>query len=372
MTPLSRLFLASAVLASVVCAAPAPSTRSFRAGPLIPVGPRPVAVVLADFNGDQALDLASADSGANTVSVVYGDGRGGFAGPHSFEALPSPHLLAVAEVNGDGRPDLFVSAHDSNDVAVLLNQGQGFARRTVTVFSAGKGHNHGLASADVNGDGNADLTAGHQDLSRIAVLLGDGQGGFRPAPESLLTTGASPYPHTMADLNGDRKPDLVVPSVQGNTIDVFLGAGNARLTSAGSASTGIARPYFVTTGDFTGDGKLDLAVSHDDTSRLAVLIGDGRGGFRHAPGSPFDAGRRGWTLAAGDLSGDGKLDLAMAGDRVIQLFYGDGHGRFVRGPKLLPAADGWQVIAADLNRDGKLDLVAPATDRDAVQVFLAE
>lgn len=372
MTPFSRLFLASAVLAAVVCAAPAPSTRSFRAGPLVPVGRSPVAVVIADFNGDEALDIASANSGANTVSVVYGDGRGGFADPHSFEALPSPHLLVVAEVNGDGRFDLFVSAHDSNYVVVLLNQGNGFTRRTVGVFSAGKGHNHGLASADLNADGKADLTVGHQDLSRIAVLLGDGEGGFRPAPESPLTTGDSPYPHTLADLDGDRKLDLVVPSVQGNTINVFLGAGEARLISAGTASTGIARPYFVTTGDFTGDGKLDLAVSHDDTSRLAVLIGDGRGGFRHAPGSPFDAGRRGWTLATGDLNGDGKLDLALAGDRVIQLFYGDGYGRFTRGSNLPLAADGWQVITADLNRDGKLDLVAPTPDRDAVQIFLAQ
>lgn len=327
--------------------------------------------MIADFDGDGAADIASADAASNTVSILRGNGKGGFERPRSFPALEVPHLLVAADVNRDGKPDLVVTAHDSNDAVLLVNGGTSFQRRVITIFRDTKPHNHGLAMGDMNGDGNVDLTFGQQDLSQIAILLGDGRGGFRPAAGSPVATGRDPYPHVLTDVNGDGKLDLVVPAVRGNEINILLGRGDGTFSAAGAASTGIARPYFVTVADFSRDGRVDLVVAHDDTSRVAILLGEGRGSFRQAPGSPVDAGQRGWVIAAADVNGDGRLDGAISGGRVIQLLQGDGTGRLTVGAQLPLAGNTWQIKAADVNGDGKIDLIVPAPDRDSIQVFLA-
>lgn len=363
-----RLVLGFLAAALVVCAAPAPRRTSFDAGSLFPAGQRPQALALADFDGDGSTDIATADGAGNTVSILRGNGRGGFAAPRSFPAMTEPHILAVGDVNGDRRPDLVVTSHDSNDAVILLNQKSGFERRVVPAFPEGKPHNHGLAVADINRDGRADLTFGHQDLGQVAVLLG---GDFRAAPGSPVATPGSPYPHTLADVNADQKLDLVVPAVSGNAIRVLMGNGDGTFAPATSVSTGIARPYFVGVADFNRDARMDLVITHDDTSRVALLLGDGKGGFTHAPGSPFESPQRGSATETADLNADGKVDMAIAGGGYIQIFHGDGKGGMTRGPQLTLAADVWRLRSGDLNRDGRIDLVAPAAERNAVQVFLA-
>ena len=60
-------------------------TPSFSPATSFPVGPNPQAVVTADFNNDGRLDLATANAGGNTVSVLLGDGRGGFGAANHFD-----------------------------------------------------------------------------------------------------------------------------------------------------------------------------------------------------------------------------------------------------------------------------------------------
>src|SRR5579872_6530850 len=72
-------------------------TPSFSPATSFPVGPNPQAVVTADFNNDGRLDLATANAGGNTVSVLLGDGRGGFGAANHFAAGPGPRSMAVGD-----------------------------------------------------------------------------------------------------------------------------------------------------------------------------------------------------------------------------------------------------------------------------------
>lgn len=338
-----------------------------------PTGARPTSVVLSDFDGDRNPDILVACSGTDSVSLLLGDGRGGFGARRSFPAMARPHLLAVGDFNRDRRPDVVVSAHDADEIVVLMNDGRGnLQRRTQTrAFPGEKGHNHGLAVGDLNGDGDADVTVGHQDLGRVAVLLGDGGGEFRPASDSLVEAGRAPYPHALADVNSDGRLDLIVPDVAGNRIRLLAGDGSGRFRALPAVSTGIERPYFVVARDVNADGKIDLIVTHDDTNRVATLLGDGRGGFRHAPSSPFDGGARSWTEAVADLNGDGHEDLALAGGGSVRIFDGDGRGGFRFRMSLATRGESWDVTLADVNGDGRADVVTPSSAAGAVHVFLA-
>lgn len=367
---LLSLLLGCSVGAQQAMFAPAPGS------PFAVTG-QPGDLALADVDGNQTLDIMTAGSGG--LSVLIGDGRGGFrkAPGSPFAAGPSPHFVAVGDLNGDRKLDLAATSHDSNDVYVLLGAGDGSFRPApgspFPAFANVKPHNHGLALVDANGDGRLDITAGHQEAGRVAVLLADGRGGFAPAPGSPVAVGRTPYPHAFADLNHDGMLDLVAPDVRGNAITVMLGNGRGGfLPAPGSPLRTLPRPFFVLLDDFNADRVPDLAASHDDISRVTILLGEGKGAFRPAPASPSDAGRLGSKMVSGDFNRDRHRDLAIAGGGVV-LLLGNGKGSFslAAGSRSVTGqTSGWTVAVGDVNRDGKLDLVAPGAREDSVAVLL--
>jgi hypothetical protein len=345
------------------------------------VGSGPADVVLGDVNGDARLDILTANTQSNNVSVLLGDGKGGFrAAPGSpFDAGPKPHLVALGDVNGDGAPDLAVTEHDSNDVRLFLGTGEGrFRPAPGSPFAAlrnARPHNHGLSLRDLDGDGRLDIVTSNQDDNSVSVLFGDGKGGFAPAPGSPFAVGASPYPHAISDVNGDGRADIVTPNVRDHTLTVLLGDGHGGFAPAAGSplATGHRRPFYVALGDVDGDARLDALVSHDDVTLVSVWLGDGKGGFRKAAASPVDIGHMGWKLVLADYNRDGKLDFAagVLGNRVVVML-GDGRGGFTPAPgSPLAAGRGpWGVAAGDVNGDGKVDLVAANDEDGSVSVFL--
>src|SRR5439155_969855 len=82
----------------------------------------PISVAIGDLNGDAKPDLAVANNGSvsNTVSVLLGDGAGGFGSKTDFATGASPRSVAIGDMNGDGKPDLATANLGSNTVSVLL------------------------------------------------------------------------------------------------------------------------------------------------------------------------------------------------------------------------------------------------------------
>ena len=160
-------------------------------------GGSPRQVVTGDFGNGQ-LDLAVLNEGANSVTVLLGNGHGVFTKGNTYATGTDPHALVVGDFNGDGRPDLAVADWGANTVSVLLGVGTGtFAAKVDYPTGANP---HGLAVGDL-GNGQLDLVVANASDNTISVLLGKGDGSF--AARVNYPTGAHPEKIVIADFNGD-------------------------------------------------------------------------------------------------------------------------------------------------------------------------
>jgi hypothetical protein len=225
-----------------------------------------------------------------------------------------PRCITVADVNHDRNPDILVANDEDATVTVLLGDGKGgFHPSAGSPFAAGHLPND-IAVADMNGDGNPDLVIANHQSPYLTVLLGDGRGGFRPAPGSPFDVHSNPHPHgvAVADLNGDGKLDAVTDSWAENKIELLLGDGTGRLQTPGRYFPVGHRPYErLRSADLNHDGLPDVVTTNLDDGTVSVLLGDGKGGFRNAAGSPFRAGAKPWQVAIDDFNGDGNPDLMV-------------------------------------------------------------
>ncbi|HVS09515.1 MAG TPA: VCBS repeat-containing protein [Planctomycetota bacterium] len=365
--------------------------------PFVPASGSPLAlesggsnVALGDLNGDGHLDLAVGAGRACAITVLWGDGTGGFASaPNASIALGAPPgEMVLADFDRDGKLDLGIASHDSYAVAVLLGDGRGgFAPAPGSPFAAasgGKPHNHGLAVGDANEDGHLDLVTIQSDDGTVAVLLGNGRGGFSPAPAPPFTVGPSPYPPALGDLDGDGHLDIAVPETGmgrywrehrslARTITLLLGDGSGGFRPApGSPLTVTAGPYYVALGDLDGDGALDLVATHDDAELVTILLNDGKGRFRPAPQSPLEIGRRAWEVVIIDANADGKSDLVLGTGDSVTVLLGDGSGGFSPAPgsPLVVGRGAWRLAVGDLDHDGKLDVVTSNVESSSISVLL--
>ncbi len=287
-------------------------------------GRGPGSLALADLNGDGRLDLVVANDESGDVTVLLGDGKGSFvAAPGSpFPAGKSPNDIAIADFDGDGKPDLAFPNHETSHVTVLLGDGRGGFRPASgsPVAVRSKPHPHGIAAADFNGDGQVDFAVESWVNDQVEVVFGTGGGRFR-TPGRLFGVGHMPYQKLRAgDVNGDGAPDIVTTNFEGGNATVLLGDGKGDFDEApGSPFPAGEGPFSLALADVDRDGHLDLVVSNfsgraGDTSHDAVnvLLGDGRGGFRPMKGSPFATGADPVAVAVGDVNGDGWPDVVTA------------------------------------------------------------
>ena len=184
------------------------------------VGTQPFGIVVADFNGDNKPDIATANYGSNNVSRLLNSGTGTFgvaANANSGIGATSPWDLTAADVTGDNKPDLIVANYGTYHVGVMVNNGTGtFA---IGVDYAGV-EPQGPAMADFNGDGNQDIVAGIADYGRLNVLLNRGNGLYSSVQNYAFTGGT--YGLTSGDFNGDSKPDIAAVSRNSTAVGVFF------------------------------------------------------------------------------------------------------------------------------------------------------
>ena len=129
---------------------------------------------MGDFNGDGKPDLATANYGDDTVSVLLNLGDGGFGPATTYAVGSGPYQVIAGDFNGDGQPDLVTANYGPQativvTVSALINQGGGTFAPQVT-FSVGYDPD-ALALGDFNGDGRPDLAVANADSSSVSVLL---------------------------------------------------------------------------------------------------------------------------------------------------------------------------------------------------------
>ena len=338
-------------------------------------GKSPEAVVSADFNGDGQPDVAAANQGANSVSILIGNKDATFQPHVDYGVGTNPVAIVAADFNGDGKPDLAVanSGLTPGTVSVLIGNGDGTF--VVSVAAATAGNNpQSIASADVNGDGNIDLVVANFSDNTVSVLLGNGDGTFNQAQSSPAPTGTGPTSVAIGDFNGDGKLDLVTADKSINSISVLLGNGDGTFQSHTEYATG-RNPVQVVVGDFNNDGKPDVAAADGGDGNVSILINSGNSKLFPTVTTPA-VYTLCTSLVVGDFNGDHNLDLAVssAKSNSVAILLGLGTGQFqtqvTYSTGALSGGSPNPVAAADFNGDGHLDLVFANPGDSDISVLL--
>jgi hypothetical protein len=281
-----------------------------------------VSVAAGEFTGEGRLDLATVGEGTGLL-VLVGDGRGGFTPRTVPGAADVTRALVVVDVNRDRHADVIAAGSlpdGSADLRVLLGDGAGgFVAQSPMRVGSDAGS---AAAGDLNGDGSTDLVLGANasNFSSIVVLLGDGTGRFTalesPVAWRESRTSGGVFQLALADFNRDGRLDLAAGRANGPQLVLALGDGRGRFRQRArgwSTSNSYADSFAV--GRFNRDRVPDIAVGawrYDATGRstwISVLQSDGAGGWREAPGSPYENLVGIGKLVAEDFDGNRFDDL---------------------------------------------------------------
>ena len=242
-----------------------------------------------------------------------------------------------------------------------------FERRTdVTVTDAPRA----IAVADVTGDGWRDIILAGTGRGSVTVIpshgVEDGDAGQRYRPARDYVLGGGPFDVAVGDLNRDGRLDIAVANADSDTIDLLFNQG------AGNFATPVTLPFpgnprGIALGDFNRDGTLDIAATTFATAGFDVLFGAGDGTFptRRAFGAPVNP----QGMAVADFNRDGWNDVAVASaSGVIRVYEMFATGAVIRD--INPSGNGWNVIAAsDLDGDSRVDLAVASTGSSLVHLL---
>lgn len=426
----------------------------------------PQAIVIGDFNGDANPDIAMADGMYSSaayyyISVRLGNGTGNFSGTTDLVVGNNPLALAVADFNGDGRLDLVTANRGSNNISIRLGgagaisvKGNNVAivdgsnapetnnhtdfglsvARNFTIQNTGTGgltvnsiHVNGADSSlftisgitlPVTIDGGTSTTfairfsptsAGlktttvnigtntcYQPIFRFAV-----QGTGAPAtlgnypattintaggnavvnPSTIPAHTASIAAYTTADFKGMLYADPITGVVKITnahpagiytvTVKAFNGVAASTTTFkvtvnntlcsqalyGGTTNVAVStNPRSLAVGDFNGDGKQDFAAANFGASTVSIRLGDGAGSFSGS--ITVAVGTNPYGIAVADFNGDGHQDFATANfnGSSVSVQLGNGTGGFNAAANIVVAGNPRCITTGDFNNDGRTDL----------------
>jgi hypothetical protein len=273
-----------------------------------------------------------------------------------------PQAVASADFNGDGIADIAVLNSSGSSASVLLGNGDGTFKPPLT--TALGAYPQSFAVADFSLDGKADLVADDIDNGRIFVMLGRGDGTFQAPIILPICCGLA-----IGDFNGDGKPDIAVATGVG--VEVALGVGDGTfLSPTFNSIPGAADVSRIAISDFNRDGKLDIVTVDQFLNNISILLGKGDGTFQTAVSYPNTSAHNITVcFSVGDLNGDGKPDVVTGDDFGVEVYLGNGDGSFQSAVPYALSPYTKAVAIADVTGDGKLDIVA-VTDRGSPSTSL--
>jgi len=360
---------------------------TFRVGKTLTFPTTATSFTSADFNKDDKLDFAAVFGVAGgEVGVYLGNGDGTFLSPTLYSSVDSPNSISATDVDGDDNIDLVLGENGgglfapgpgtifgSGGLQVLFGNGNGKFRGAIN-YNAGSGT---YAIGDISGKGFADI------ITPAALLQGNGTGSFTvhsAAQFPGLPASQAGTVLRLADLNGDKILDAVLTTTSSAHASApFVALGKSGGTfAAGTFLTSVPHAIDINIADVNGDKIPDLIVLSSPTGtgiQLHVLLGNGKGAF----GSPQKvvlpasaAESMGGRIYSAALVKGGHIDLVVVDEGNltsnpvakggVYILPGKGNGTFGAATSITSIANPFDVAIGDVNKDGNLDLVvSPST-----------
>ena len=338
----------------------------------VPVGAGPFALTTGDYDRDGIPDLAVANADGQSISILRGTGRGAFIRTDTPAPGQGPRGITTTDLNRDGMPDLIYTGYTDGRVQVLLGNGTG-------AFTAGAVHigassrPQGAVAGDFNGDGLADIAVAVDSSVGLRLFLGSSGNDLTPR-----NIGGHSFLNVLAvgDLDRDGRLDIAAASTRSSEVAVYLHRASG-LTHAATYAVGLS-PRGITIADVNGDGRLDVVTANRSSSTVSVLLAEATDPGSFALRTDVPVGRGSRAIAAADFDGDARVDLATGNEylnratvlRNITVSERAGFtfaaaafaGAATLGiPSTLlgtaPAWDGRPLAVSDFDRDGKTDVV---------------
>ena len=405
---------------------------TFAATTLI-AGAEPRDAVFGDFDNDGDQDIAVTNHDDRTIRVWRNEGASYVvATTFSVGSSDRGEGMDAEDLNGDGRDDIVAASGDDEGlngnraIVFLANSTASFTGPSY--FSTNALDTSDVTARDLDCDGDLDLATANELGNSMSLLANGGAGSFGAA--SILGAGANPDMVLGSDLDNDGDIDLVAVNRNSSNITVSLNTcgtsspvcgngiceggestascpgdcppagpvcGNGVCESGESSATcpgdcggggpagsfafdsanylaGI-QPSSIASGDFNGDGLADLAVTADqnlNSDNVALLFATAQGGYAapvyiNLPNSSSPQG-----LAAGDLDGNGSIDLAVVLRDLLQVraLINNGAGVFTLGASAPTGAEPRMLDIADADNDKDLDLAVANRSGNSVSVLL--
>ena len=311
-------------------------------------------LVEGDFNNDGFIDIATANSTGDNISILLAVKADSLSAEVLYPAGDGCYDIATADFNGDGNLDIVTTNMHDDNISVFIGNGDGSFNTQVNYIAGNTPK--GVVCGDFNNDSIIDIVVANDYADNISIFTGIGNGTFNSKVD--YTAGDRPHDILSFDLDGDTCLDVITINRNDHDICVIKGNGD------GSFQTPIwfdveRYPLFATLGYFNADSLIDLAVANTfDCDSISILLGDSFSIFKpyyniYVEGIPYG-------LSAADYDLDGFTDIAATMNEIDSLYIlaGNGDGTFQTPEKYLAGNDPRGIISVDIDQDSDIDIYA--------------
>jgi hypothetical protein len=339
-------------------------------------GGNPRSIAVADFDGDGKSDLFITNQSSATASVFRNTSTYKNISLAPKQDLPmeaDPFGIATGDFDGDGKTDIAISNANSGNAGSVSIRRNTSTNGSITftenlTIPVGNGP-HGVSIADLNADGKPDLivTAGNSGVIAVFKNNSDSVGRISFAPQMNITSFFHADHITLADLDGDSKPEIITADFSGNSMSVWrnMSSGGTISFAARISYTAGTNPVAVSAGDFDNDGKTDIAVANYGSNTVSVFRNNSLIGFISlANKQDHTTGAEPRSIALGDIDGDGKTDIIVPCNTpstvsVLRNTTTSGNHSFANRVEYTTGNQPPSVSIADIDGDSKPEIIVP-------------